>query len=114
MNKLLDPWRMAGGWKEAFQSGFGTVADKLRIARLRSRLRRASIEEIFRRPERSTKDALAAEGFSNEMIHHFFRPFLGGILLDGELKSSSPMSDFVLKMISERDASLPPPAIGPL
>src|SRR5258708_28638998 len=37
---------------------------------------------------RSTKDALAAEGFSNEMIHHFFRPFLGGILLDGELKSS--------------------------
>ena len=112
MNKLLDPWRMPGAWKEAFQSEFGTLADKLRIARLRSRLRRTSIEEIFRRPERSTKEALAAEGFSNEMIHHFFRPFLGGILLDGELKSSSRMSEFVLKMMSEGDASLPARGMG--
>jgi len=107
MNKLVDPWRMPGAWKEAFKSEFGTLADKLRIARLRSRLRRSSIEGIFRRPERSTKDALAAEGFSSEMIHHFFRPFLGGILLDGELKSSSRMFEFVLKMMSEGDTSLP-------
>src|SRR5260370_11960286 len=112
MNKLLDPWRMPGAWKEAVQSAFGTLADKLRIARLRSRLRRTSIEEIFRRPERSTKEALASEGFSNEMIHHFFRPFLGGILLDGELKSSSRMSEFVLKMMSEGDASLPAGGMG--
>src|SRR6266404_6676382 len=112
LNKLLDPWRMPGAWKEAFQSEFGTLADKLRIARLRSRLRRASIEEIFRRPERSTKDALAAEGFSGEMIQHFFRPFLGGILLDGELKSSSRMFEFVFKMMSEGDIAVPARGMG--
>lgn len=112
MNKLVDPWRMPGAWKEAFRSEFGTLADKLRIARLRSRLRRSSIEEIFRRPERGTKDALAAEGFTSEMIHHFFRPFLGGILLDGELKSSSRMFEFVLKMMSEGEASLPSRGMG--
>jgi phytoene dehydrogenase-like protein len=112
MHKLVDPWRTPGAWKEAFQSQFGTLADKLRIARLRGRLRRTSIEDIFRRPERSTKEALAAEGFSSEMIHHFFRPFLGGILLDAELKSSSRMFEFVLKMMSEGDTSLPARGMG--
>jgi phytoene dehydrogenase-like protein len=112
MNKLVDPWRTPGAWKDALQSDFGTLADKLRIARLRSRLRRTSIDSIFRRPERSTKEALAAEGFSSEMIHHFFRPFLGGILLDGELKSSSRMFEFVLKMMSEGDTSLPARGMG--
>jgi len=103
---------MPGAWKEAFRSEFGTLADKLRIARLRGRLRRASIEDIFRCPERSTKDALAAEGFSGEMIQHFFRPFLGGILLDGELKSSSRMFEFVFKMMSEGDTALPARGMG--
>jgi phytoene dehydrogenase-like protein len=112
INKLMDPWRVQGAWKEAFHSEFGTLADKLRIARLRSRLRRTSIEAIFRRPERSTKEALAAEGFTSEMIHHFFRPLLGGILLDGELKSSSRMFEFVLKMMSEGEASLPARGMG--
>jgi phytoene dehydrogenase-like protein len=112
LNKLVDPWRMPGAWTEAFRSEFGTLADKLRIARLRGRLRRTSIENIFRRPERTTKEALVVEGFSSELIHHFFRPFLGGILLDGDLKSSSRMFEFVLKMMSEGDSSLPARGMG--
>ena len=112
MNKLVDPWRTPGAWKEAFRSDFGTLMDKLRIARLRGRVRRSSIEEIFQRPERSTKEALQAEGFSSEMIHRFFRPFLGGILLDGELKSSSRMFEFVFKMLSEGDTVVPARGMG--
>jgi phytoene dehydrogenase-like protein len=112
MNKLVDPWRTPGAWKESLQSEFGTLMDKLRIARLRGRLRRNSIETIFARPDRSTKDALQAEGFSNEMTHRFFRPFLGGILLDGELKSSSRMFEFVFKMLSEGDSALPAKGMG--
>ncbi|HTC42002.1 MAG TPA: NAD(P)/FAD-dependent oxidoreductase [Candidatus Acidoferrales bacterium] len=107
MNKLIDPWRTHGAWKEALQSDFGTLGDKLRIARLRSRLRNSSIEEIFARPDRSTKEALESAYFSQPMIHRFFRPFLGGILLDGALKSSSRMYEFVFKMMSEGDAAVP-------
>jgi phytoene dehydrogenase-like protein len=112
MNKLVNPWRTPGAWKEALGSEFCTLMDKLRIARLRSRLRRTSIEAIFQRPERSTKEALLAEGFTGELIQHFFRPFLGGILLDGELKSSSRMFEFVFKMLSEGDAVLPVRGMG--
>src|SRR5271165_570003 len=107
MNKFVDPWRTPGAWGEAFKSDFGSLADKLRIASLRFRLRRTSSNEIFRQPDRSTRDALQADGYSKELIHHFFRPFIGGILLDGELQSSSRMFEFVFKMLSEGDSSLP-------
>jgi phytoene dehydrogenase-like protein len=112
MNRLMDPWRMPGMWRETLRSEFGTLGDKLRLARLRSSMKRSSIKEIFRRPERSTKEALLGEGFSQEMIHRFFRPFFGGILLDSELKSSSRMFQFVFKMLSEGDTCVPARGMG--
>jgi phytoene dehydrogenase-like protein len=112
MNQLVDPWRMPGMWRTALRSDFGTLGDKLRIARLRARLKRTSPDELFRRPERTTKDILLAEGFSQDMIHRFFRPFIGGILLDGELKSSSRMFEFVFKMLSEGETAVPARGMG--
>jgi phytoene dehydrogenase-like protein len=112
MNKFVDPWRTPGVWKEALRSEFGTLGDKLRIAKLRNRLRGSSIEEIFARADRSTKEALESAHFSQQMIHRFFRPFLGGILLDGDLKSSSRMYEFVFKMIAEGEAALPSRGMG--
>lgn len=112
MNRLSDPWRIPGGWREALQSDFGTLWDKIRILRLRSRLNRSSIDQIFQRPETSTREALKSCGFSEEFTHRFFRPFVGGILLDGELKSSSRMFEFVFKMLSEGDIALPASGMG--
>ncbi len=112
MNRLADPWRTPGVWWEAIRSDFGSLSDKFRIASLRSSLHRVSINDIFHHPDRPTKDALASLGFSKEMIHHFFRPFLGGILLDGELQSSSRMFEFVFKMISEGDTVIPARGMG--
>jgi phytoene dehydrogenase-like protein len=112
LNKLVDPWRTPGGWSEALRSNFGSFFDKLCILRLRSRLRAASIEHIFQRPECSTKAALVSAGFSDEFIHRFFRPFFGGILLDGDLKSSSRMFEFVFKMLSEGDIAVPALGMG--
>src|ERR1700741_3828513 len=112
LNKLVDPWRTPGAWSEALRSDFGGFFDKLRIVRLRSSLRNTSIDRIFKRPERSTKDSLVAAGFSEEFVHRFFRPFFGGIFLDGELKSSSRMFEFVFKMLSEGDIAVPTRGMG--
>ncbi len=112
MNKIVDPWRTPGAWKEALRSEYGTFGDKLRVARLRSRLTNSSIERIFSGPDRSTKEALESANFSHQMIHRFFRPFFGGILLDGELRSSSRMYEFVFKIISEGDVALPSRGMG--
>ena len=112
LNRLVDPWRNPGSWQEVLRSDFGSLSDKLRIAAMRRRLRGASIEQLFRKSERSTKDALVTAGYSKEMIHRFFRPFLGGILLDSELQSSSRMFEFVFKMLSEGDTTLPSRGMG--
>src|SRR5271155_1575748 len=112
MNQLVDPWRMPGMWRIALRSDFGTLSDKLRVARLRARLRQTSLEDLFRRTERTTKDDLLAEGFSQDMMHRFFSPFLGGILLDGDLKSSSRMFEFVFKMLSEGSTVVPAGGMG--
>lgn len=112
MNPVVDPWRTPGKWREALASEFGTLGDKLRMARLRGRLKRNSMESLFRRPDRSTREDLESEGFSKEIIHRFFRPFLGGILLDGELKTSSRMFEFVFKMLSEGDTAVPSRGMG--
>ena len=112
MNALVDPWRNPGAWWGALRSDFGSLSDKLRIAALRGRLRRTSIDNLFKGPDRSTKEALTVAGFSKEMIHRFFRPFLGGILLDGELQSSSRMFEFVFKMIAEGDTCIPARGMG--
>jgi phytoene dehydrogenase-like protein len=108
----VDPWRTPGGWGEAMRSDFGGFFDKMRILRLRSRLRTSSIDQIFKRPERSTKEVLVSTGFSEEFIHRFFRPFFAGILLDSELKSSSRMFEFVFKMLSEGDTAVPARGMG--
>jgi phytoene dehydrogenase-like protein len=112
MNQLADPWRTPGGWGIALKSDFGTFWDKLRISRLRSRLRRSSIEQLFQRPESSTREILTSLGFSDQFIHRFFRPFFGGLLLDGELRSSSRMFEFVFKMLSEGDTTVPVRGMG--
>ncbi len=112
MNQLVDPWRVPGMWRTAFRSDFGTLGDKLRIGRLRSRLKRSTIDQLFARNDRPIKDDLLAEGFSQEMIHRFFRPFIGGIILDGELKSSSRMFEFVFKMLAEGDTAVPAQGMG--
>ena len=40
MNPIVDPWRMPGMWREALRSEFGSLGDKMRMARVRSRLKR--------------------------------------------------------------------------
>ena len=111
-NQLANPWRSSGAWSASLGSGFSTFWDNLRVLRLRSRLRRSSIAQIFRRPETCIRDALKLSGFSDEFIHRFFRPLFGGILLDGELRSSSRMFEFVFKMLSEGDIALPARGMG--
>ena len=104
---VADPWRAPLAGLRAALAPIGSLADKLRVARLRRRLLNTDLEALFERPERTTLDALRREGFSRQMIERFFRPFLGGIFLERELATSSRMFEFVYKMFSAGDTALP-------
>ena len=104
---VADPWRKPWAGLAGVLAPIGTLADKLRVARLRRRLLAAELEALSLRPERTTLEALRAEGFTGSMIERFFRPFLGGIFLERELETSSRMFEFVYKMFSCGATALP-------
>lgn len=104
---LADPWRRPFAAIGSLCSPIGTLADKVRVARLRSRTLKGTVEERFGDPETTTLRALQDIGFSTSLIDRFFRPFLGGVFLDPELQTSSRMLHFVFRMFSLGNACLP-------
>lgn len=53
-----------------------------------------------------------AEGFSEVIIDRFFRPFLGGIFFDNQLRTSSRLTSFVMRMLATGSNCLPAQGIG--
>jgi phytoene dehydrogenase-like protein len=106
-HQLTDPWRHPLAALQSVLSPIGSLADKLRVGRLRSRSTSGSIVDRFRDPETTTLQALEDVGFSAAMIERFFRPFLGGVFLDSKLQTSSRMFQFVFRMFALGDACLP-------
>jgi phytoene dehydrogenase-like protein len=104
---VSDPLRRPTRALATLRAPVGSLGDKLRVARLRRRLRRMPLEQLWRRPERTTRDALADLGFSTTMVERFWRPLLAGIQLDASLTTSSRAFEFVIKMLASGDNALP-------
>jgi len=107
-SKIVDP---ANQPLEAFESIFspvGTFSDKIKLLSLRAKIKNRSLVDIFNESEEHpTIDHLKEHGFSDKIIKHLFKPFLGGIYLDRELKTSDKFLYFVFKMFSEGDTAIP-------
>lgn len=113
-HRIADPKRRPAALPQTLKAPVGSLADKLRIGRLRASVQRADAEELLRRPERSTLGALRAWGFSESMIERFLRPFLSGIFLESDLDTSSRFFEFVFGMFARGDAALPAHGMGAL
>ncbi|UCC84199.1 MAG: FAD-dependent oxidoreductase [Gemmatimonadota bacterium] len=111
-HRVTDPRRRPADLAAALRAPVGSFADKIRVGRLRARVERGSLEQIFERPETTTIEALRKAGFSAEMIERFMRPFLGGIFLERGLETSSRMFEFVFRMFAAGDAALPARGMG--
>lgn len=107
-----DPLRRPASLFSTLFSRVGTFADKLRMLRLKLKLQRKSVADIFAGPETTTLAYLEQQGFSEGMIRQFFRPFMTGIFLESELRTSSRMFAFVFKMFSEGSAAVPAGGMG--
>ncbi|WP_224491123.1 NAD(P)/FAD-dependent oxidoreductase [Robertkochia flava] len=107
INVLGDPLRNIRLLLPTLFSGTGTLADKIKVLKLNSGLKRSTLPEIFEKPEKTTMQYLQDLGFSEKMIEEFFRPFFGGIFLEPRLETPSRMFEFVYKMFGEGYAALP-------
>ena len=102
-----DPLRDASLLFSTLIANIGTVADKLKILKLNTKLKKKSIAEIFSDEAKTTFSYLTDLGFSSEIINNFFTPFFSGIFLEDKLETSSRMFEFVYKMFGEGNAALP-------
>ncbi|HAP77725.1 MAG TPA: FAD-dependent oxidoreductase, partial [Acidimicrobiaceae bacterium] len=104
---VADPLRAPSLLVASAVAPIGSLADKVRMARLLLRLRRADPVALLQAADRTTLEALRADGFSQRIIDRFFRPLLGGIQLDGELSGSARMSDVVLRCLAKGSSAVP-------
>ena len=111
--RVGDPFRDVSALLPTLLARVGTLGDKVRVLGLRESVRRGTPESLWARPETTTLTALRERyGFSARMTDRFFRPFLGGVLLDRDLGASSRAFEFYFRMFGEGDAAVPARGIG--
>ena len=104
---IADPRRRPGRALPTLTAPIGSLGDRLRLLRLARRVAGGSLASIFERPERTSMAMLQAEGFSETMIQRFFVPFFGGVCLDPQIRASSRVLAYVLRMFATGEAALP-------
>ncbi|MFM7737965.1 MAG: NAD(P)/FAD-dependent oxidoreductase [Planctomycetota bacterium] len=106
--EMSDPWRRPSSALATLLNGVGTLGDRWRLAKLRSRLVRQSNDAILSGPDESTVDFLLKTcGFSRDLVDRFFRPWFSGVFLENKLETSCRFFQFVFKMLAQGDAALP-------
>lgn len=111
-HRVVDPFRSPRDAVRAALAPAGSLADKLRVARLRRRLLRSSARALLQGDDVPTAEALRAEGFSAQMADRFFRPLVGGIQLDPPLGTSQRLFDLVFRSLARGDAAVPTLGMG--
>ena len=106
-HRFADPFRKPGDGARFLLDNIVPLADKFRVAKLRARVQQGTWEEMFARPEQTTRDYLKAFPFSPAIIERFFEPFFGGVFLERELVTSSRFFEFLFRMFSAGDTAVP-------
>ena len=113
LRRVSDPWRRPLAALGSVIDGSVGIADGLRTARLRSevirRFKSGSLDpDAPATPQEvTTREELAARGFSDAFVRRFFVPFFGGVFLERKLETAAPVFLFDFAMFSLGRACLP-------
>lgn len=110
-HRVVDPLRSPQFALQTATTELATVADKLLVAKM-SVLSSNCDPNDPKLAGVSTADELRNIGFSEQFIESFFRPFFGGIFLEGNLKSNAAMFRYLFRMFSTGYATLPAGGMG--
>ncbi len=106
-HRIADPMRRPRDLLATITAPIGSIADRIKILNLVRKVRRQTASELFNSREMSTADFLRAEGFTEKIIERFFQPFFAGVCLDPEIRASSRVFQYVLRIFAEGDVALP-------
>ncbi|WP_037912573.1 NAD(P)/FAD-dependent oxidoreductase [Actinacidiphila yeochonensis] len=101
--------RMAG---DLLPGRLASVRDLAALTVLSARALLLPPRTLVRGTDRTTRTALAAAGFSEEIVETFLRPFLSGVFLEDELETSSRFFHLVWRSMLRGTQVLPADGIG--
>lgn len=117
--------RLAGGWATVsdprrrpadapagVMAPVGSLADKLRIARLGLAARRWPADGPAGGVDTTTREWLRASGLSERIIASTLGPLLAGVLLDPSLSTSARQARFVWRSLAAADTAVPAAGMG--
>lgn len=104
---LSDPRRDPRNAVETVLNPDVSIADKLRVLRLRRELAGKDGSDIVDGEDTSIREYLAARGFSRGFVENVAEPFYGGVTLDRSLETSSVVFEYTVKMLAEGRAAVP-------
>ncbi len=105
--RVADPWRDPVAGVGSLFSGVFTLGDAFRMLKLRSDSVLALEGDAIAHGEETAARALHRRGFSDRAIEGFFRPFFGGVFLDGQLTAPLHWFNFLFGMFATGSATLP-------
>lgn len=112
LHEVADPFRHPLRAAAHAFNAVGSFTDKLHVLDLRQQSLAGSVEDVFHRRQKTSREYLRDVGFSDEMVEAFFRPFFGGIFLEKELSTSSRFLEFVFRMFSTGATAVPAMGMG--
>ncbi|MBK1724718.1 protoporphyrinogen/coproporphyrinogen oxidase [Thiocystis violacea] len=112
LHRVSDIWRRPDRLPEMLFSPVGTLADKIRLLKLRQRCLRGDLQALYQRPETTALAYLQALGFSPRIIERFFKPFFSGVFFEPDLAVSSRTFEFVFRAFALGDTALPARGMG--
>jgi protoporphyrinogen oxidase len=107
LHKASDPFKDPMNALPNLLSPIGTLPDRVKAGVLRQQIMNKTVTEIFDEKDSQTKAALHNHKFSESMVNRFFQPFLAGIFLEKDLRTSSKMFEFIFNMLANGQAALP-------
>ncbi|WP_434383278.1 NAD(P)/FAD-dependent oxidoreductase [Melittangium boletus] len=113
-HQLADPLRRPLHAARSVFTPVGSLADKLHVLDVWKQAHAGEVEDVFLRPQKTSRAYLRDVGFSDAMVEAFFQPFFGGIFLEKQLRTSSRMLEFVFRMFSSGATAVPARGMGEL
>lgn len=109
---VSDPFRRPGTLASTALAPIGSLGDKIRIAKMRTKLKYSSPQSLLRGKDIPTVDALREMGFTDVMVNSFFKSLVGGIQLDPQLQTSRRMFDMIFRTLAKGDTAVPALGMG--
>jgi glycine/D-amino acid oxidase-like deaminating enzyme len=104
---LSDPRDVPRWSANALRAPLGSIRQRVALARYLRRCASSRTTELTHQDDRSAEVALREAGISPDAIGHLLRPFLAGVFLEPDLRTSRRFLDVVLRTFVHGTPSVP-------